>query len=81
MSNQYIAQGILLYSTLYVSTILALITFLTGRWIFLFFIILTFALVAYLSYLTAHDSENLKMVGKWAEDTIGKFYTKISQLI
>lgn len=80
MATQYIAQGILLYSTAYVCVILALITFLTGRWIFLFFIFLTFALVAYLGYLTAHDSENLKTVGKWAEETVAKIYDKICEL-
>lgn len=80
MSDHYISQGILLYSTAYVSTILTLITFLTGRWIFIFFIFLSFALVAYLSYLTAHDSENLKTVGKWAEDTLSTLYSKVTNL-
>lgn len=80
MSKNHIAQGILLCSTLYVSTILILITFLTGRWIFLFFVFLTFALVAYMSFLTVKDSDYLKRIGKWAEETIEFLYQKVAKL-
>lgn len=80
MAKNYIAQGILLYSSLYVNAILILITFLTGRWIFLFFVFLTFALVAYMSFLTVKESDHLKSVGKWAEETIGSIYEKFPKL-
>lgn len=80
MAKNYIAQGILVYSTLYVNTILFLITFLTGRWIFLFFILLTFGLVAYMSLLTAKESDHLMSVGKWAEEAIESIYNKTVNL-
>lgn len=78
MTNNYIAQGILFYSSIYVSSILVSITLLTGRWVFLFFILLNLALVAYMSYLTAQDSEHLKTIGKWAEDFIASTYNSIT---
>jgi len=77
MSNNYLAQGILLYSTLYISSILTLITLLTGRWVFIFFILLSFGLLAYMSYLTAKDSAHLQNVGKWAEEVFANLYEKI----
>lgn len=77
MNNNYLAQGILFYSTLYISSILTLITFLTGRWIFIFFILLSFGLLAYMSYLTVKESAHLQKIGKWTEDVIVDLYKKI----
>ena len=81
MNNNYLAQGILLYSTLYICSILTLVTLLTGRWVFIFFILLSFGLLAYMSYLTAKDSVHLQNVGKWAEEVFVKLYKNVTSTI
>lgn len=75
MSN-YVVQGILFYSTIYISTILTVITFLTGRWIFIFFILLTFALAIYMGYLSTHNHDFIIKSGQWIDDTLLKYINK-----
>lgn len=74
MSSNHLAQGIIVYSTIYLSVTLFILTILTGRLVLIALILLTFGLAFYLNYLSSQDSEHLKEVGRWMENTFYRLY-------
>lgn len=73
--DTHLAQGTLFYSGIYISTILIIVAFLTGRLIYIFFIALTLALMVYMNYLICEDSSHLTNVGEWVEKLIKTYIT------
>lgn len=78
MADHLLGQGILFYATIYISGILFVVFMITGRWIFLLFIVLTYVLSAYVNYTTLTNSDHLKKVGSWSENLIKSTYSKIT---
>lgn len=76
----YLSQGILCFSTLYISIILITVTLITKRWIFLFILLLTLALSSYLCYLAAKDDDFLQNVGKWFSEKLEKAVKSLNVL-
>lgn len=72
MSEKLVADGLLFYASIYVNTILLFIAFITSRWIFLLFIVFTFALTVYLMYLSTEHLDHIKKTGEWAHENIQK---------
>lgn len=70
----YLSQGILCFSTIYISVILVTVTLITKQLIFLFILFLTLALSAYLCYLASKDDQFLQDAGKW-------FFEKLENLL
>lgn len=75
-----LAHGVLFYSSMYINCILLAIGITTGRWIFMFLILLTVGLTAYMLYLTLHNSDHLQNIGSWAEATLTSSLEKLKQL-
>lgn len=71
-----LAQGVLFYSGTYITALLIMISFLTGKLIYIFFIVLTIGLIFYVNYLIIENNSHLKNVGKWAEDMIKTYITR-----
>lgn len=63
----HLAQGVLFYAGIYINTILVIVSFLTGRFIFLFFMVLTLALIFYMNYLVIDQNSHIKNMGEWVE--------------
>lgn len=80
MDEKHVANGVLFYCSLYIKCLLLAVTVLTGRWIFLLLILLTMGLTAYMMYVTSHDLDHLKAIGKWADTTISTSLEKIRQM-
>lgn len=75
--DTHLAQGVLFYSGTYVTVMLLMVSFLTGKLIYIFFIILTLGLIFYVNYLIIENNSHLKDVGKWVEQMIKTYITRI----
>lgn len=71
-----LAQGVLFYSGTYVTVMLIMVSFLTGKLIYIFFIVLTIGLICYVNYLIIENNSHLKNVGKWVEEMIKTYITR-----
>lgn len=71
-----LAQGVLFYCGTYVTTILIMVSFLTGKLMYIFFIVLTLGLIFYVNYLIIENNSHLKNVGKWVEEMIKTYITR-----
>lgn len=71
-----LAQGVLFYCGTYVTTILVMVSFLTGKLMYIFFIVLTLGLIFYVNYLIIENNSHLKNVGKWVEEMIKTYITR-----
>ena len=80
MDDRSLAHGVLFYSSLYINCVLLSIGIMTGRWIFMFLILLTVGLTAYMMYVAAYNSDHLKNIGEWTEKTFSKYFEKVKQL-
>lgn len=65
--DAHLSQGVLFYSGLYINILLIIVAFLTGRLIFLFFIVLTLGLIFYMNYLVIENNKHIKHIGEWVE--------------
>ena len=65
--DTHLAQGVLFYTGIYINTILVIVSFLTGRFIFIFFIVLTLALIFFMNYLVIENNSHIKQMGEWVE--------------
>lgn len=77
MTDQHVVQGVLFYETIYINCLLCAVAVLTGRWIFLLFIILTLGLTAYMMYLVTHNNQHLKETGQWLEKTLAELVKQL----
>lgn len=73
--DTHLAQGVLFYSGTYVTVLLIIVSFLTGKLIYIFFIILTLGLIFYINYLIIENNLHLKNVGQWVEQIIKTYIT------
>lgn len=80
MDEKSVANGILFYSSIYIKGILLAISVLTGRYIFLLFILLTLGLTAYMMYIASHNTDHFKSIGQWAERTFLSYIKKLKDL-
>lgn len=71
-----LAQGVLFYCGTYVTAILIMVSFLTGKLMYIFFIVLTLGLIFYVNYLIIENNSHLKNVGKWVEEMIKTYITR-----
>lgn len=78
MEDQSLVHGVLFYTSVYINCILCSVAILTGRWVFMLLVVLSIGLTAYMMYMTTHNSEHLKMMGKWMEDTFTKTMERIN---
>lgn len=81
MDERSVVHGVLFYTTIYVNCILLAVAFLTGRWIFLLLIVLTVGLTAYMMYMTTHNDEHLKVVGKWVENLFSETINRAKEMM
>lgn len=81
MDERYLLNGVLFYASIYINSILLAVCTVTGRWIFLLFLLLTTGLTAYMMYIASHHVDHLKSVGKWAETTITETLGKVYKMI
>lgn len=72
--ESYLGQGVLFYAGLYINIILVIIAFLTGRLVFLFFIVLTAGLILYMNYLVVENNAHLISAGEFIEGVVKKFF-------
>lgn len=79
MDERHSAQGILFYSTVYITVVLLFMAVSTGRWVFLMLILLTFALAGYMAYLTMNNTDYLKGAGLWIETWLKNMYGKVTK--
>lgn len=77
MDERNAANGILFYASLYINVILLAVAVITGRWVFILFILLTVGLTAYMMYITLQNMDHLKSIGKWSEDVFSKTIQKV----
>lgn len=73
--DTHLAQGVLFYSGTYVTVLLIIVSFLTGKLMYIFFIILTLGLIFYINYLIIENNIHLKNVGQWIEQMIKTYIT------
>lgn len=73
----HLAQGVLVYAGLYINLLLIIVSFLTGKFIYLFFIILTIALIVYMNYLIIEKNSHIKYIGEWVEQLFKKYISNI----
>lgn len=71
-----LAQGVLFYCGTYITVLLIMVSFLTGKLMYLFFIVLTLGLIFYVNYLIIENNSHLKNVGKWVEEMIKTYITR-----
>lgn len=71
--ESYLGQGVLFYSGLYINIILIVIAFLTGRLVFVFFIVLTGGLILYMNYLIVDSNTHLVHIGENIEKWFKKY--------
>lgn len=72
--DSHLGQGVLFYAGVYINIMLVIIAFLTGRFVFLFFIVLTAGLILYMNYLVIENNSHFIQVGKMIEETIKKLF-------
>lgn len=72
--ESHLGQGVLFYTGLYINIILVIIAFLTGRLVFLFFIVLTAGLILYMNYLVVENNTHLISMGKSIEGVVKRFF-------
>lgn len=72
--ESHLGQGVLFYAGVYINIMLVIIAFLTGRFVFLFFIVLTAGLILYMNYLVIENNSHLIHVGEIIEDTMKKLF-------
>lgn len=71
-----LAQGVLFYCGTYVTVMLIMVSFLTGKLMYIFFIVLTLGLLFYVNYLIIENNSHLQNVGKWVEEMIKTYITR-----
>lgn len=69
---KYLAEGIVGYSSLYVVLVLLAVTAMTGRYVFLFMILLTIGLATYLIHQATVNEGHFVKVGQYLEAVISK---------
>lgn len=72
--DSHLGQGVLFYAGIYINFMLVIIAFLTGRFVFLFFIVLTAGLILYMNYLVIENNSHLIRVGEYIEGIIKKIF-------
>lgn len=79
MDDHSLVHGVLFYTSVYINAILCSVAILTGRWVFMLLVVLSVGLTAYMMYMTTHNSEHLKVMGKWMENTFAKIMERYEQ--
>lgn len=80
-TNLSLEQGILFYATLYITTVLISIFVTTGRFVFLFIVLLTIGLTLFMKHAMVNYANHLSAVGAWSENIMKKIYDKVSQFL
>lgn len=80
-TNLSLEQGILFYATLYITSVLISIFVTTGRFVFLFIVLLTMGLTLFMKHAMVHYANHLSSVGAWSENIMKKIYDKVSQFL
>lgn len=76
-TNLRLEQGILFYATLYITSVLIAIFITTGRFVFLFIVLLTMGLTLLMKHAMVNYANHLSTVGAWSENILKKIYDKI----
>lgn len=76
--ERHLAQGIVSYTTAYIVFILLAVCAMTGRLVFLLFIVLTLGLQAYLVYRVTVDVGHFEKAGELVEKTLKSLYATFS---
>lgn len=74
---KHVAEGIMAYASIYVVILLLAVTATTGRFVFLFFILLTIGLAAYVVHQVTVNPNHFARVGKYVESKISNSIEKL----
>lgn len=80
-TNLSMEQGILFYATLYITSILIAVFITTGRFVFLFIVLITIGLTLFMKHAMINYADHLSKVGTWSENIVKKIYNKMNQLL
>lgn len=79
--NLSMEQGILFYATLYITSILIAVFITTGRFVFLFIVLMTMGLALFMKHAMVNYADHLSKVGTWSENIVKKIYDKVNHLL
>lgn len=80
-TNLRLEQGILFYATLYITSVLIAIFITTGRFVFLFIVLLTMGLTLLMKHAMVNYTNHLSTVGAWSENIMKKIYDKVNHFL